>query len=408
MSLTLPSPEIEGIRLNVMPFRADAVIGTMALPTLLQVVPSPRNQENKRALRYQSGLQQRNAELRGEVQRMIASTSKGKNIPAYAHYIAAGIKGQHGAGWSTPPVTLWLAAKPGAISDELTSGANVFSMSVTPGSAVIAVDGETQVSAWHELYDKPENYGLDLDRLAAVRIPFELFWNLGVDDARQIFYDRNVEGVSVAKNLAMSMDQRDFCTQLTRRLIESVEVEHNGSMEPFADFVDSKGRQLKKSGQEFVTLSALRVLIATALHGRRGVQHSSSTVREDGLPEGVSTERVSRRLLPLLSRLLSRLYPEFIARSTVSQPAVLAGIGIAVHQATGWASDDRMLSEEELFRLLDSVRWEREARYWDGVAASANANGVLNFGGGAKDTGGRVADALLHPETEFGRKIRGW
>ncbi|MFJ1577640.1 hypothetical protein ACIOGX_19410 [Streptomyces sp. NPDC088147] len=42
------------------------------------------------------------------------------------------------------------------------------------------------------------------------------------------------------------------------------------------------------------------------------------------------------------------------------------------------------------------------------MAASTNAVGVLNFGGGVKDSGGRVADALLGPDTDFGRKIRGW
>ncbi|MGW0787407.1 hypothetical protein ACWD04_03940 [Streptomyces sp. NPDC002911] len=54
------------------------------------------------------------------------------------------------------------------------------------------------------------------------------------------------------------------------------------------------------------------------------------------------------------------------------------------------------------------MRFEREARYWDGVAASANAVGTLNFGGGAKDSGGRVADAILGPDTDHGRRIRGW
>lgn len=195
------------------------------------------------------------------------------------------------------------------------------------------------------------------------------------------------------------MGQHDFCTQFTRRAIESVEVEHNGNTVPFADFVDSRGRQLKKGGQEFVTLSALRVLIATALHGRRGIQQSSA-----GAGGRVALGLHHRARLPSAA---SAAVSGFCSRSAVSQPAVLVGIGIAVHQATGWASDGRMLSEEELFRLLNSVHWEREARYWDGVAASANAASVLNFGG-VKDTGGRVADALLHPETEFGRKIRGW
>lgn len=404
MSLPLPAPQVEGIRLNVMPFRTDAVIGTMALPTLIQLVPSPRNQENKRALQYLSGVQRRNAELRGEVQRMIASTTKGKNITPYAHYIADGLKGRHGAGWSTPPVTLWLAGEPGSLSDELAAGANVFTMSITPGSPVIAVDGETQVSAWHELSDDPERFGLSPARLAVVRIPFELYWGLGVDDARQIFYDRNVKGVEVAKNLAMSMDQRDFCTRLTRSIIDTLEVEFEGRTVSFSTFVDTKGRQLKKSGPEFVTLSALRSLVVTALHGRAGLQRGSG----DDLPDGVSAEHATARLVPLLSRLLVRLYPEFAARSTVTSPAGLAGLGIAVHEATGWSASRRPLSEDDLFGLLASVRWERDARYWDGVAASANQSGFLNFRGGAKDAGGRVADAILYPETEFGRKIRGW
>ncbi|WP_007023555.1 hypothetical protein [Saccharomonospora iraqiensis] len=37
----------------------------------------------------------------------------------------------------------------------------------------------------------------------------------------------------------------------------------------------------------------------------------------------------------------------------------------------------------------------------------ATAKGTLNFGGGAKDAGGRVADALLYPDSEHGRRIRG-
>ncbi|XES00534.1 hypothetical protein HEP87_17870 [Streptomyces sp. S1D4-11] len=84
------------------------------------------------------------------------------------------------------------------------------------------------------------------------------------------------------------------------------------------------------------------------------------------------------------------------------------GIGIAVHQVTGWAPSDRSLAEEELFALLEPVRREREGAYWYGVAASANASSILNFVGDAKNSGGRIADALLHPDTEYGRRIRSW
>ncbi|MDX3384474.1 DNA sulfur modification protein DndB [Streptomyces niveiscabiei] len=408
MRLTMPTTVIEGTQLTVMPFRPDAVIGTMGLPTLLQLVPSPRTEEDTRALKYASGTLRRHAEVRALVQRMLKSTQKGRNVTSYAAYIASGVNGEYGTGWSTPPITLWLDGQPGAVSDELVPGSGIRTVTVLPGAPVVAIDGETQVTAWHELYDNPERFGVTYERLSAVRLPYELYFGLTVEAARQIFYDRNVEGVPVAKNLAMSMDQRDLGTRIAHRIGETVKVEHDGRIIPFSKLVQGRKRQLTKSDPELMTLSALRVLVITALHGRPGLTLTSSTLHDDGLPPGVDAERAAQRLVPLLSAIVTRLYPHLAARTAVSAPAVLAGIGIAAHQATGWAASGNSLSEEELFALLEPVRWEREAAYWDGVAASANASGVLNFGGGAKDSGGRVADALLHPDSEHGRRIRGW
>lgn len=404
----MPTTAIEGTPLIVIPFRPDAVIGTMGLPALLQLVPSPKIEEDKRALKYASGSVRRHAEVRALVQRMLKSTQKGRNVTSYAAYIAAGVNGEHGAGWSTPPITLWLDGRPGAVGDELVPGSGIRTITVLPASPVVAIDGETQVAAWHELYDDPERFGVTYEKLSAVRVPFELYFDLTVEDARQIFYDRNVEGVSVTKNLAISMDQRDVGTKIAHRIAAAVKVEHDGKVVPFAKLVQSRKRQLAKSDPEVVTLSALRLLVITALHGRSGLNLSSDTVREVDLPNGVDMESAQRELVPLLSEVITSLYPHFAARGAVSAPAVLAGIGVVAHQAASWAAGGTRLDANDLLRLLEPVRWEREARYWDGVAASANASGTLNFGGGAKDSGGRVADALLHPDTEYGRKVRGW
>ncbi|QFR93623.1 hypothetical protein [Streptomyces tsukubensis] len=124
------------------------------------------------------------------------------------------------------------------------------------------------------------------------------------------------------------------------------------------------------------------------------------------LPDHGDTEQAERELVPLLSQLIAGLFPHFPARNAASAPAVLAGIGIAVPQTTSWAATSARLSSEELVRLIEPVRFEREARYWAGVAASAS--GTLSFGGGAKDSGGRVADAILGPDTDHGRRIWGW
>jgi hypothetical protein len=349
----------------------------------------------------------RHAEIRSLVQRTLKSTQKGRNVTGYARYIASGITGDFGSGWSTPPVTLWLAGEPGAVSDELIPGSGIRRITLLSGSPVVAIDGETQVAALHELYDTPENFGVTFDALCAVRLPFELYWGLSVEDARQIFYDRNVEGVPVAKNLAMSMDQRDIATRIAHRIAETVKVDYQGKVVPFSTLVQARKRQLTKTDPELITLSALRVLVVTTIFGRGGLALSSATVREADLPEGTDPKQVERRVAPLLSSVLTQLFEPLAARSAVSAPAVLAGIGVAAHQTTAWSSSGRQLTETDLLDLLSGIRWEREARYWDNVAASANTAGVLNFGGGAKDSGGRVADAILHPDTETGRKIRG-
>ncbi|WP_406135498.1 DNA sulfur modification protein DndB [Streptomyces sp. NBC_01089] len=403
----MPTAVVEGTQLTVMPFRADAVIGTMSVPTLVQLVPSPRREEDTKTLKAASGAVRRHAELRSLVQRALKSTQKGKNVGSYAEYIADGVKGELGAGWSTPPITFWHAGPLAALSDELVPGTGLRTLTITPGTSVVAIDGETQTTAWHELYDDPERFGLTYAELALVRVPFELYVDLSVADARQIFYDRNVQGVVVAKNLAMSMDQRDFATRLAHRVAEAVKIDVDGKLVPFTKLVNASKRQVGKTDPEVITLSALRALVITTIYGRGGLSRSAETVHEDELPAGTNAEQVEQSIVPLLVRLIADRSEQFVSRSAVTAPAVLAGLGIALHQTTPWADSVNALGDEELHHLLAGIKWEREARYWDGVAAKAGASGRLNFSGGVKDSGGRVADAILYPAGEAGQKIRG-
>ncbi|MFF2502088.1 DNA sulfur modification protein DndB [Streptomyces sp. NPDC058067] len=407
MRLTMPTAVVEGTQLTVMPFRDDAVIGTMSVPALVQLVPSPRAEEEAKQLKAASGLVRRHAELRSTVQRTLKSSQKGKNVGPYADYIADGLKGELGAGWSTPPITMWHAGPLAAISDEIVPGTGLRTLTIAPGTMVIAIDGETQTTAWHDLYDNPEAHGLTYRELAQVRIPFELYVDLAPADARQIFYDRNVQGVAVAKNLAMSMDQRDFGTQLAHRVADSVKVEVDGKRVPFAQLVNASKRQVAQSEKEVITLSALRALVITAIYGRTGLSRSAETVHEDELPAGVRPEQVESTVVSLLTRIVSDHESHFTGRSAITAPAVLAGVGIAVHQATSWSDPIASLDADGLDRLLSDIRWEREPAYWDGVAAKTGTSGRLNFSGGVKDSGGRVADAILYPATEAGLKIRG-
>ncbi|WP_404868236.1 hypothetical protein ACI1MP_08585 [Kitasatospora griseola] len=407
MRLTMPSGTPEGIPLTVVPFREDAVIGTMSLATLVRLVPSPRQEEDPRALKAASGHGRRHAELRATVQRTLKS-QKGKNIPAYAEYIAAGILGKHGSAWSTPPITLWHVDEIAAMSDELVPGSGLRTLTVAPDAMVIAIDGETQTTAWHDIYQDPESFGLSYAELGRrVRIPFELYLGISPADARQIFYDRNVKGVDVAKNLAMSMDQRDLATRLAYAVGERMEVESEGRRMPFGRLVNAGKRQLTTTDEEVVTLSALRALIVTTVFGSKGVQYSATNVREGDLPSVTDSDEVEAVVVRLVSRLIGERFPDFARRSAITAPAVMAGLGIVLHRATPWCDPGEAMGYETVERLLGDVRWEREPAYWDGICASVGSTGRLNFSGGVKDSAGRVAGALLAPHSEAGRKIRG-
>ncbi|MFZ3500363.1 hypothetical protein ACODT5_45335 [Streptomyces sp. 5.8] len=164
---------------------------------------------------------------------------------------------------------------------------------------------------------------------------------------------------------------------------------------------------MSRTATEVVTLSALRALVVAALYGRPGLGRSSDTVQEADLPSGTDAELVERSLIPLLAGLITENLPHFTARGAITAPAVIAGIGVAAHHTTPWADPMHAMTADELRRLPADIRWEREPMYWDGVAAKTGTTGRLNFSGGVKDSGGRVADAILYPATEAGRRIRG-
>lgn len=72
-----------------------------------------------------------------------------------------------------------------------------------------------------------------------------------------------------------------------------------------------------------------------------------------------------------------------------------------------WSTGADRLTSYRLGQLLDTVQWDRKAAYWDGIAGKATAASGISFAGGVKGSGGRVADAILFPDNENGRKIRG-
>ncbi|MEJ8643726.1 DNA sulfur modification protein DndB [Streptomyces sp. MS1.HAVA.3] len=405
---------------------AGVVVGAAYLPTVLSFLPNPLEEEAY--VKAGDTFGRRNAEMRTHVQRSLKGTTKGKNVPEYADYMASGFRGELGGAFSTPPIAIWAPSEdgePAVIWDpvELLPHAGVYAITVPTGSRFIAIDGETQVTALHSIYNRPELHGLTARALSRIRVPYELYWGCSVEEARQIFHDRNVKGVAMDKNLAISMDQRDIATAITRRLADSVKVPVNGELVPFSTFVKSQGRQLTASDKTLVTLSGLRALVVTTLLGRPGIPVTSGSVTVESIASreddefATSVEAKEAETIRLLSRIITALYEKGFAPgakgSAINAPAVLAGIGVAAHHATAWADPNHTnaLSEEALMDLLADIRWERSALFWDGAGGKAAPKTkdphAVSFAGGIKDSGGRVADAILNPTSVIGRRIRG-
>ncbi|MEV0137920.1 DNA sulfur modification protein DndB [Streptomyces globisporus] len=409
----------QGVTVPAMIVRPGVAVTTVELFSLVQTVPDPRKEEGKKNLAQAGALLKAHAEIRLLVQRTLAG-AKGKNANEYADYIAAGLRGDLLNGWSTPPVTIWIPSQtdgtPTATATEVAeaAGSGLYEVFIPVGAHEVPIDGETQCTALHQIVSDPESYGLTIEQLRHVRVPVELYWDLSVEQARQVFHDRNVKGITVDKNLAMSMDQRDLGTQLAHKIADRVKIPTADGIVPLSSLVQSQRRQLAASDDKLITLSGLRALVTTALLGRSGIAKTSATVTESTLnTETVSAEEQKERVVSLLSEVLTKLAPELAKGpkgTALNAPAILTGLGVAVHHATEWADSDQ-ITVEALMGMVTSVKWDRSAQYWDGVGGKALVNegevtGV-SFAGGAKDSGGRVAEAILYPSTELGRKIRG-
>lgn len=123
---------------------------------LSTVVPDPRAAEGPKALRHIAPVDRAQAEMRNEVQRMIAKTKKAENAASYARYIAGGLLGKRGRGWATPPFALWLpealehVTQPGPFGDDHVA-------QLPFGVKGVLVDAETQHSRARSHWTTPTN-----------------------------------------------------------------------------------------------------------------------------------------------------------------------------------------------------------------------------------------------------------
>jgi DndB-like DNA-sulfur modification-associated protein len=395
------SPPPIGVTLQMIPFRGYAAVGVARWGDISRLIPDPLWTESAAGQRNADRRGREYSDLRATIQRVLKGTAKGRNVYDYARYIAAALRGERGHAWSTPPLCLWSSEPLAEIDGQ--PYARVMPLS----SHLIAVDAETQVAALHLLAEDPEKYRLTATQVDGLMVPYELYWSISIKDARQIFHDRNWHGVPVAKTLALSMDGFDQATTLTQRLLEDVQVTVDGEKKLLGSVVNMVKRQLTATSPEWVTLSGLRSLVVTTMLGRPGIVATANAVTTADFPDDVEEEQVAKEVVQILGATIERFNTQFAQRTAITTPACLAGIGVAAHRTTSWCTEEPKLTQADLLAMLEDVVWERRADVWDGVAGRRTAKGGITFGGGAKDSGGRVADAILLPGSALGQQIRG-
>ncbi|GAA5031682.1 DNA sulfur modification protein DndB [Actinopolymorpha pittospori] len=399
----------KGQPVRVMKVHEHLSIGTMPWGRLSRIVPDPRRAEDPKALQYASAADREQAEIRNEVQRMINRTKKGENAGDYARYIARGLRGQLGPGWTTPPFALWIPNDLEHVAAQGPFGEDVIAYLPFDVNGVL-VDAETQHLAHVLLAEAPQVYGMTKEQVSNRTIAVEIYHGIDLAAARQIFHDRNLLGVIPNKTVALNSDSRDIATGIAVSIMEGVVVEHPRTRidVPLKTLVSVNKRQLGAKDDEWMTLSTLRSFVVTALFGRAGIEMTSAAVTPEAIPTGLKEEDARDEIVHVAGVLFQAFQSQFANRTStvIAAPAVLASLGAVAHRSLSWTTGARR-PHADLVQMLSSVNWSRDPHAWDGIAGKATASGRLSLAGGVKDNGSKTATALEDSTSHAYHRIRG-
>ncbi|TQM36033.1 hypothetical protein [Pseudonocardia cypriaca] len=381
-----------------------SVLATLSLGHLLELVPDPEKLEDKklRPSMLADPALAKHIEERERIQRLFTG-EKRRNVPRYGEFILnRTINGEHRG---TPPILLGTPVKLRVV--RMPDGSAKIGLPF--GRKLIAVDGETQRAAWtrvnNELLlriDAGENLQ---ELLEDIRVPVEIHHGLGPDELGDLFYWRNVLGTKVNANEALSRDMHDPATQIVRHILDMPIQRVDGQRVRVSAVVMQSSRQVGKTAQEWITLSALRTLVVTTLLGRPGFQYGAKPV--PGMDD-VDFRHVRDEISKVIHAILQRFAVQFTNKSEylIGAPAILGGIGVLAHRVlTTIPSTSPRLTLEQVLDTLDEIRWEREG-FWDGIGTRRTPKGAVTVAG-PKEVGYAVADAIEGSNEITAAKIRG-
>lgn len=313
------------------------------------------------------------------IQRALAGSKK-SNVPRYAAYIERLVRGE-GPG-VLPPMHLW-SAEP---LEVVTVGANTYVL-VPNGEHLLAIDGETQLSAHHSLGRAGT---LDSNtRKAHQDFPLGAVVHHGVpvSMARQYFHDLNILAVRPNTSLGLAMDTQDPIMQVV------AEVEVN--IDLLAGRVEKMTRQLAKNSPKILTLQSLRQMVVDIAKGIAGIQYGARPVPVDGVDlrelTHVATAWIGTYLQAFEAEILDR------EKSLAGSGPVLAAVGAMGHSLLELGREEREVRQAQMLRSLQRVDWTK-GDPWLGIAGNYTSRGVFSVKG-TKEVAYAVYAALSDPES---------
>lgn len=334
--------------------------------------------------------------IREKVQRLLEGQKK-KNAGLYADYLRKGVAGEleHHV---TPPVTLYTPKRLKVIDGPM--GAVL--LVVPKGHWFAAIDGETQVIGWLRVLRALE----DMSMLDDVNVPIVVHHGRPIEWARQAFRDLNLLGIRPNTAIGISMDQRDYGTRVTRRLMEESEL--------LRDRVEERRRQLRKRDIALVTISGLRQGIMTTIYGSTGLEVGARQAPD--LPPEIDEDALADDVVEIWVDTLEALEDAIVdadgqrrVESIATAPSVLAALGIVANKVIR-----EEMPRDEFIEALEGITWEREIEDgdnrihpWLGVAGKRTERGAFSVGG-PKEYGRAIAEAIENRYSKSGRQIRGF
>lgn len=315
------------------------------------------------------------AQVHELIQRALTGNKKA-NVARYSLYIEEVVDGAREG--VLPPIHLW---SPDALD---VVPLNDVQYAVVPnGHRLLAIDGETQLTAHYELRRRaqPETR----ERHGAHPVAAVVHHGLPVDIARQYFHDLNVLAVRPNTSLGLSMNSADPVMQVVAEVERRVGFV-NGRVERMA-------RQLAKNSPKVVTMQTLRQMVVNVAKGIAGVQYGARPVPVDGIDLKALTE--------VAVEWFDQFFAAFGAQVTdreqylAGSSPVLSAVGAMGNAILHASPHERPQLTSRLLESLRSVDWSKGA-HWQGIAGRHTPKGVFSVSG-TKEVGYAVFNVLADP-----------